>query len=155
MTVVPEITAARPTGIFDAGAEFYHEGYRMQNAWQGLVDGYWANVVAGAHSDDPQQGLVFSSWEFPNAAIGSFFNTPLRAGSVHIIAEQNYRITLEAEDGTLFYWDIPSQSFVDSVTAVAPTITPPPTHTPTATLLPPPTQGGPGGYPAATETPAP
>jgi hypothetical protein len=150
MTAIPEATEARPTGIFDAGAEFFHEGYRMQNAWQGLVDGHWANVVAGAHSSDPAQGLIFSSWEFPNAAIGAFFNTPARAGSVRIVAEQDARLTLEAADGTVFYWDIPSQSFVDSREAVAPTITPPPTHTPTATLRPPPT-----GYPApATPPPA-
>jgi len=127
----------------------------MQNAWQGLVNGLWAYVVAGANSNDLEQGLIFSSWEFPNAAIGSFYNTLVRAGSVRIIAEQNYRLTLEAEDGSLFYWDIPSQSFVASRTAVAPTITPPPTHTPTPTLLPPPTQSGPGGYPATTQTAAP
>lgn len=143
MTAVPEVTAARPTGIYDAGAEFYHEGFRMQNAWQGLVDGYWANVVAGTHSSDPEQGVIFSRWEFPNAAIGSFFNIPVRAGSVRIVAEQDARLTLEAADGTVFYWDIPSQSFVASPEAVAATITPPPTHTPTATLRPAPT-----GYPA-------
>jgi hypothetical protein len=28
-----------------------------------LVDGYWANVVTGAHGNDPQQDLVFSSWD--------------------------------------------------------------------------------------------
>jgi hypothetical protein len=150
MTTIPEVTEARPTGILDAGTEFFHEGYRMQNAWQGSVGGYWANVVASAHSSDLAQGLIFSSWEFPNAAIGAFYDTPMRAGSVRIVAEQNNRITLEAADGTVFYWDIPSQSFVDSLEAVAATITPPPTHTATATLRPPPT-----GYPApATPPPA-
>jgi len=137
MTAVPEVTAARPTGIYDAGAEFYHQGLRMQNAWQGLVDGHWANVVAGAHSNDLEQGLIFSSWELPNAAIGAFYNTPMRAGSVRIVAEQNARLTLEAADGTVFYWDIPAQSFVDSLDAVAPTITPPPTGYPALATLPP------------------
>jgi hypothetical protein len=147
MTAIPEITAVRPTGIFDAGAEFFHEGYRMQNAWQNLVNGSWADVVAGAYANDPDQGVIFSSWQIPNAAIGQFYDTPTRAGSVRIIAEQNYRLTLEAADSTLFYWDIPSQSFVVSLTEIVPTFLPPPTHTPTPSTptLPP----APTGYPAA------
>jgi hypothetical protein len=147
MTAIPEITAARPTGIFDAGAEFFHEGYRMQNAWQNLVNGYWADVVAGAYANDPEQGVIFSSWQFPNAAIGRFYDTPTRAGSVRIIAEQDYRLTLEATSGTLFYWDIPSQSYVDSLAQVVATITPPPTHTPTTGPQAPTLAPAPTGYP--------
>lgn len=156
MTAIPEITAARPTGIFDAGAEFFHEGYRMQNAWQNLMNGSWADVVAGAYVNEPEQGVIFSSWQFPNAAIGQFYDTPTRAGSVRIIAEENYRLTLEAADGTLFYWDIPSQSFVASLTEVVATITPPPTHTPTPGPQTPTQAPAPTGYPVeATAAPAP
>lgn len=157
MTALPEVTAVRPTGIFEAGAEFYHQGYRMQNAWQNLVNGYWADVVAGAYANDPEQGVIFSSWHFPNAAIGRFYDTPTRAGSVRIIAEQNYRLTLEAADGTIFYWDIPSQSFVASLTDIVATTTPPPTHTPTAGAQIPTLAPAPTGYPdeATAVVPAP
>jgi hypothetical protein len=156
MTAIPEITASRPTGIFDAGAEFFHEGYRMQNAWQNLVNGYWADVVAGARANDPEQGVIFSSWQFPNAAIGQFYDTPVRAGAVRIIAEQNYRLTLEAANGTLFYWDVPSQRFVTSLTEVVPSMTPPPTHTPTEGPQTPALTPAPNGYPVElTAVPAP
>lgn len=157
-TQFPEITAVRPTGIFDAGAEFFHEGYRMQNAWQNQVNGFWASVVAGARQSDPEQGVIFTAWEFPNAAIWQFMNTPTKAGSVKISSEENYRLTLEATDGTIFYFDIPSQSFVNSLTEPIPTITPPPTYTPI-----PPTQPisltgypllTPIGYPEPVTTPS-
>jgi hypothetical protein len=149
-TLVPEVTAIRPTGIFEDTTSFFKEGYQMQNAWQQQVNGAWAAVFAGVRQDDPQQGVIFTQWELPNASIGHFINTPVRVGSVRIIAEQNYRLTLQAADGTLFYFDVPAQTFVSSPTEVAPTITPPPTHTPTQPV---PTPCGSGGYPAPCPTP--
>lgn len=149
-TLVPEVTAIRPTGIFEDTTSFFKEGYQMQNAWQQQVNGAWAAVFAGARQDDPQQGVIFTQWEMPNAPIGHFINTPIRAGSVRIISEQNYRLTLQAADGTLFYFDVPAQTFVSSATEVAPTITPPPTYTPTQPV---PTPCGSGGYPAPCPTP--
>lgn len=148
-TLVPEVTAIRPTGIFEDTTSFFKEGYQMQNAWQQQVNGAWAAVFAGARQDDPQQGVIFTQWELPNAPIGHFINTPISAGSVRIIAEQNYRLTLQAADGTLFYFDVPAQTFVSSPTEVAPTITPPPTYTPTQPV---PTPCGNGGYPAPCPT---
>jgi hypothetical protein len=153
LTAIPPETPARPTGIYEDLTAFFHEGYRMQNVWQELVGGYWAYVAAGARTDDLEQGWIFSRWELPDAAIGEFYRTPQRAGSVHIVAEQNARLTLVSANGTTFYWDIPSQSFVDSLTAVAPTITPP--HNPTPTVLPPGTAEEPEGYPGVTPTAAP
>ena len=52
------------------------------------------------------------------------YRTPTQNGIVKIIAEQNEQLTLEAEDGTLFVFDIPSREFVDSTLAVTPTPTP-------------------------------
>jgi hypothetical protein len=150
LTNTAPITPVRPTGIFDDQTDFFHEGYRMQNAWQGVVAGFWANVVAGAHSDDPEQGWIFSSWEWPNAAVYGFYKTPSRTGAVHVVAEQDARLTLVSANGVTYYWDIPSQSFVDSLTVPASTITPPPTYTPTPDILPPPAQTQPEGYPAST-----
>jgi hypothetical protein len=149
-TIVPEATAIRPTGIFEDTTDFFKEGYQMQNAWQQQVNGAWAAVFAGARQSDPEQGVIFTQWELPNGSIGRFIDTPIKAGSVRIIAEQNYRLTLQAADGTLFYFDVPAQTFVSSLTEIAPTITPPPTYTPTQ---PAPTPCGSGGYPAPCPTP--
>ena len=129
-TQYANVTPIRQTGIFEAGPDLWEQGYRMRNAWQRPVNGHWAWVLAGSHIDNPAQGIVYSVWEIPNGGFATFYNTPSRAGSVQIIAEQDARLTLEAEDGTLFYFDVPSQSFVGSLTEVAPTITPPPTYTP-------------------------
>ncbi len=149
-TNIPEVTAARQTGIFAADAGFYNQGYAMQNAWQRQVNGSWAFVDAGARIDDPDQGVIFSRWELPGVTIGRFINTPVKAGSVRVTAEQNNRLTLQATNGTLFYFDVPAQAFVSSLTEVAPTITPPSANTSTALV---PTPCGSGGYPALCPTP--
>jgi hypothetical protein len=49
---------------------------------------------------------------------------------VHVIAEQNNRLTLQAVDGEIFYFDVPARQFVASLTEVVPTATPLPTLTP-------------------------
>ena len=56
--------------------------------------------------------------------------TPTKHGGVRVVAEQNNRLTLQAIDGTLFYFDIPARRFVDSLSEVVPSATPPPTYTP-------------------------
>jgi len=150
-TQVPEATSIRPTGIFEDTTDFYQQGYQMQNAWQQQVDGAWAAVFAGAHRDDPRQGAIFTQWELPAARVGHFIDTPVKAGSVRIIAEQNDRLTLQATDGTLFYFDVPAQAFVQSLIEVVPTITPQSADTPTAQV---PTPCASGGYPAPCSTPA-
>lgn len=132
-TLLPVITADRPTGIFDAGAELWHEGYRIQNAWAGSINGIWAYVLAGAHAADKQWGVVQVAREYPNAGYARSYDTPVRAGSVRIISEVNYRLTLESSDGTTFYFDIPSETFVADPAQVVPTFVPPLTHTPAPT----------------------
>lgn len=128
-------------GIHDFNGPVVYPQYVYENQWANYINNHWVAVFAGAYSDNLAQGIVVFVWN------SELYETPLPAGSVHIVAEDNYRLTLLSTDGTIFYFDIPARRFVDSLTEVVPTatpITPSPTATatitdtpgPTATLVP-------------------
>lgn len=153
-TQFPVITPNRPTGIFDAGAELWHEGYRIQNAWAGPINGVWAYILAGAYASDAQRGVIQVSREYPGAGYARFYDTPVQAGSVKITAENGGRLTLQATNGTLFYFDIPSESYVPDLSQPVPSLPPPPTHTPSAVPTAFPSPGAYPGLDAGTPSPA-
>jgi hypothetical protein len=119
-----------PTGTMDNG--FYMDagkllGIKALNGWSGIWDGKAIAIYAGATSDDPDQGVIAVAI---NSAPFGNFPTPTKHGAVRVVSEQNNRLTLVSTDGTTYYFDIPSFSYVSSLTAFAPSITPPPTRTP-------------------------
>jgi hypothetical protein len=119
-----------PTGTMENG--FYLVGGKLLgikalNGWFGLWDGNEVSVYAGATSDDPDQGVIAVA--INNAPFGNF-PTPTKHGGVRVVGEHDNRLTLVSTDGTTYYFDIPSFSYVSSLTVFAPSITPPPTRTP-------------------------
>jgi hypothetical protein len=116
------------------------EGYVIENGWGGSVDGINMSIYAGVHQGDLAQGLLHVIVFNPEHPLEQDFLTPLQAGSVHIVSDENYRLTLLSTDGTTFYFDIPGLRYADSLTEVVPTITPYMTETPSATWTPGPTQ---------------
>jgi hypothetical protein len=96
------------------------------NAWAGIWDGKQVSVYAGALLDDPNQGAIF----LISDVIANQFLTPTKHGGVRVVSERNNRLTLVSIDGTTYYFDIPALSYVSSLTAFAPSITPAPTRTP-------------------------
>ncbi len=121
------------TGIHDTDGPVVFPQHRFENVWSNYISGDWVVGFAGAYSDNPAQGIVGIGWN------EEIYETPIEAGSVHLVAEDNYRITLLSTDGTTFYFDIPGRRFVESLTEIVPTITPippsptSPTSTPTIT----------------------
>ena len=99
------------------------KGIRIANVWRGPVDGIWFNIHAASLEDDRSQGLLYFRAVDVMEAPLEIYQTPTKNGIVKVIAEQNDQLTLEAEDGTLFVFDIPSREFVDSSLAVTPTPT--------------------------------
>jgi hypothetical protein len=85
------------------------------------------SLYAGASSDDPDQGVIVFSI---NNSQFEYYPTPTRHGAVRVVIVQDNRLTLVSTDGTIYYFDIPSLSYVSSMTEFAPSITPPPTRTP-------------------------
>lgn len=142
----------RPTGIFDnTDPSFLAQGYAIQNSWQQNVSGAWLQAYAGNLVNDPSQGVVLVVLAWPNRPQGRPILTPTKSGSVKIVAEHNNRLTLQADDGTVFYFDVLGMTFTPSLTEVVPTVTPLPPYTPPM----PNTAAAATGYPLATATPAP
>lgn len=142
-TSQPIATVDYPIGIFEEGLANYSKlGFAIQNGWRREIDGYPARVAAGALVSDPQQGIVLVSWDLPGAPNAGVYETAIKSGPVRITEENGFRLTLHADDGTIFYFDVPGQKFVSSLTEVAPTVTPRPLFTPEL-----PTQPAPTGYP--------
>jgi hypothetical protein len=140
-----------PTGTFvdvytlATGQKYY--GINVKNAWFGQVFGMSIGVYAGAEPDDPSQGVINLSPDVIN-----HIRTPGKDGAVLVASEFNNRLVLVAEDGTVFYFDIPARRFVSSLTEWVPTPTSTPTNTPLPThppYPPPPTRP----YPLPTALP--
>jgi hypothetical protein len=100
-------------------------GIDALNGWYGIWNAKVIGVYAG--SSDPDQGVIVV---VINADPFGYFPTPTKHGAVRVVSEHNNRLTLVATDGTTYYFDIPAMSYVSSLTAFAPSITPPPTRTP-------------------------
>lgn len=144
----PIATVDYPVGIFEEGLASYSKlGFAIQNGWRREIDGYPARVAAGALVNDSQQGIVLVSWDLPSAPNAGVYETPIKVGPVRITAEDGFRLTLQADDGTLFYFDVPGQRFISSLNEIAPTVTPRPSFTPEL-----PRQLAPTGYPSIPST---
>jgi hypothetical protein len=120
-----------PTGIQDnGGGDFPVESdFDIQNMWRG-ADGI--RVYAGRLRSDPTQGLVIVA----GRGVIAQYPTSIKAGSLRIIDERNLRLTLLSTHGATFYFDVPGEQFVSSLSEVVPTVTPLPKDMPTATPIP-------------------
>ncbi len=95
-------------GIFEPAEQILPE-WNFVNYWQGHVRDEWVSVYAGSQVADPNQGgVVVVPYGAPP---GEFLPTPVAAGSVTIISAQGTMLTLQAEDGTTFVFDVDSGSY--------------------------------------------
>jgi hypothetical protein len=142
-TAHPLVNPPRPTGIFDNNdSSFLAHGYAIQNDWQQNVNGTWMQAYAGSLVSDPSQGVVLVVLAWTDRPQGAVVTTPTKSGSVKIVAEQNNRLTLQSDSGTVYYFDVLGMAFTPSLTEIVPTVTQLPTFTPV-----PPSTPVPTGYP--------
>jgi hypothetical protein len=111
-------------------------GVHIENSWVGPFYGRAIKIWAGAYYEDMDQGVLYA--ESRSDIINSGVRlTPKKAGAVRITGVKDLRLILKAKDGTIFFFDVPSLSFVPSLEAASPATITPVIHTPT-----PPTRGG-------------
>ena len=124
-----------PTGTFE-GEEVNFSAEKLDldalNAWGGYLDGNTVVIYAGSWHGDPEQGAIEILITLPYRFYDEQIFTPTKHGGVRVVTEQNNRLTLQATDGEIFYFDVPARRFVASPTEVVSTATPPPTYTPYA-----------------------
>jgi hypothetical protein len=93
------------------------------NAWDGYQDGFSVVIYAGSLPEDSEQGAIVVISRQPNRLFEEKVLTPTRHGGVRVVAEQNNRLSLQAVDGEIYYFDVPARRFVDSLSEVVPTAT--------------------------------
>ncbi len=87
------------------------------NRWQEKVNGEWIIVYAGVQRADEstttKQGVVYvakGEGKASNFTRQKYF-TPTKAGGVRIIAVKDLQVTLIADEGITFVFDLASQTF--------------------------------------------
>jgi hypothetical protein len=93
--------------------------FLAKNNWDEPLTDYRLQVYAGVQgsSGDPRQGeiIVFRCTLNFLEFIGPFdhYPTPLKAGPVTITDAVSERLTLQADDGTRFYFDVATRQWVN------------------------------------------
>src|SRR5205085_1528877 len=124
----PPPTPVLPTIPPDiAGAGFLiPAGCNMEPAYKGMLISApprWAEgfgdqmitVCAGVSKTDFQQGVVMVAQGDVRRLIRGpdDYLTPIRAGALTIIGAVGERLTLRTDNGTLFYFDVPTRQWVN------------------------------------------
>jgi hypothetical protein len=94
--------------------------FKDTNMWLELLPDRTIRVFAGGdgYIGDPTQGLLVISVKTPaphRVLIGSIetYRTPTEAGPVTVIDAVGERLTLQADDGTTFYFDVATRQWVN------------------------------------------
>jgi len=95
------------------------------------VEGRATIVYAGVYTIDEQQGKLIvvregTIWD----RMGDHIDIPTRSGRPEIIDAVGKRLIIETEMGDIFYFDVPSGKFTNSLSEILATMTPGPIPTP-------------------------
>lgn len=107
-----------PTGIFEEGqAPFPAAAVTVNNQWQGVVNGQYVQVYAGALPDAPAQGVVIVAVTTVDLQPVStqWIAAPANSGTLRLVAERNLQLTLESTRGLSFVFDVPSRKLLKAV----------------------------------------
>lgn len=100
-------------------------------SWQKTTGDRPYLIYSGYLKNDPQQGIIMVP-QLQSPLFHQYY-TSERTGGVSVIAENGLVITLQAESGALYYFDVAQEWFVDANGMLLPTYTPSPTSIPTST----------------------
>ena len=134
-----EIEEVKQTGIIDEPfISIRPDVFQSTNGWQEKIGDSWVHVTAGILTKEPSQGVLFVDFYGGSTHIGKFIPMPSKDGPVRIVDAKGYRLELETEGGSKFYFDVAGLAFAGSMDEIVPTITPPPAEEgSTGTPLPP------------------
>jgi hypothetical protein len=112
---VPGLAAAPPTGIVDdVQGALPTSPARLLNAWQGRAGGGFVSVYAGAAAGDANQGVVVvvTLEDARHPTLGQqLVKTPSRSGALRVAAANGSLLTLQAQGGASFTFDIAARRF--------------------------------------------
>jgi hypothetical protein len=109
------LAAAPPTGIVDdVQGALPTSTARLLNAWQGRAGGGFVTVYAGAAAGDANQGVVVvvTLEDARHPTLGQqLVKTPSKSGALRVAAANGSLLTLQAEGGASFTFDIAARRF--------------------------------------------
>ena len=157
ITVIPRLPtwSSRPTATFTTGLR--EGGTSDFHAWEAVIQNIWRqygnnqeHIVVyagelGSEMDYPGRGVVFVL-RVTSAGRGGSFNRyllPEGTGWVRISSIKRDYLVLTSKEGKTFYFYLPGQQFVSTLTDAVPTVTPLPTSGPLPTIGLPPTPPSP------------
>src|SRR6266581_9281060 len=117
-----------PTGILDdCAAPFSSSEANIVNCWAGLLNGTKTVVYAGAEGKegDPQQGVVYVVVipGYPAEVSGGRVITPVKGGTVRIVAAHDAVLTLVSETGSyVLTFDLNTRTFTSAVVDTTPPV---------------------------------
>ena len=108
-------TVVLPLGLIASTSPGEYTCCMFENAWRGIVDDHYMLVYAGALRQDTQQGAIVvfihtRSMDYFDGPLEFF--TPVSAGSLHIVAASNGRLTLRSTGGQTFLFDSETRAWV-------------------------------------------
>jgi hypothetical protein len=108
---LPRTSAGIGTIVQSGQAPFPGSLYTFENRWFEAHGDADLVVYAGAGQADLARGLVVVRVIGVTPGPASVYYTPIRAGSVHVIAAQGERLTLLSTTRVRFFFDVPSRVF--------------------------------------------
>jgi hypothetical protein len=140
-TPQPVTDVPLPTGLVEGGSSDFH-------TWEAVILNYWEQYVnnnehvliyageLGSETDYPGRGVVFVLRRTPDKRVSSFnrYLLPQGTGWVRISEIKGDYLVLTSKEGKTFYFYVPGQQLVPSLTDIVPTVTPLPTAGPYPTL---------------------
>ncbi len=72
-------------------------------------------IFAGAYAADPAQGALQMVMILPDRTLQETHPTDTKHGALTVLAQTGNRLTLQAMDGAVFYFDVPARRFVASL----------------------------------------
>lgn len=142
-TQLPMTDVPLPTGLHEGGTSDFH-------TWEAIIKNTWAQYVnnnehvvvyageLGSQTEFPARGVVFVLRRTSDKRVRSFnrYLLPEGTGWVRISEIKGDYLVLISNEGNIFYFYVPGQRFVSSLTEVVSTVTPLPTARPLPTLGP-------------------
>ena len=141
----------RPTGLRDGGTSDFH-------TWEAVIQNIWSQYGNNNEHITVYAGELGSSTKFPGRGVIYILRLPALSirgasrneyllpegtGWVRISEVKGDILVLTSKEGDTFYFHLPGQQFVSSLTDTAPTVTPLPTSAPLPTIEPDSPRGSP------------
>jgi hypothetical protein len=124
---IPSTPQPFPTGIFEGQTGDYHSfEAKIENHWQGIINGNRVIAFAGAWVNDPSQGFIsvkIASNTGP--AVWGYYPSTMKAGVLRILGINGSRLIIQqANDQQILYFDVPALTYVSSLAVTVVPVTP-------------------------------